>query len=150
MPKDSLSGNLTPNSSNLSGNLTATTVILSGGIGNISGGSGSTKIIHADTTENWNAQPSLVSKNNHIYVYTDYKVVDGQIIPGIKIGVANTPLIEIPFIATDVFWGEIIGDITDQADLMALFNNININNLIQDDDSFFILDCGTSTEIVGE
>lgn len=42
-------------------------------------------------------------------------------------------------------WGTITGDINDQEDLMALFNNINIDDLHQDEGTFFILDCGTST-----
>ncbi len=42
-------------------------------------------------------------------------------------------------------WGTITGDINDQEDLMALFNNIDIDNLHQEEGSYFILDCGTST-----
>ena len=47
-------------------------------------------------------------------------------------------------------WGSIKGDINNQEDLIALFQAINIDSLIQDPNSFFILDCGSSTEVIGE
>ena len=47
-------------------------------------------------------------------------------------------------------WGKIKGNIEDQTDLIEKFNSISINSLIQEDGSFFILDCGSSTEVIGE
>lgn len=41
-------------------------------------------------------------------------------------------------------WGQIIGYIYNQQDLIELFNNINVDDLRQDENSFFILDCGSS------
>ena len=55
--------------------------------------------IHYDTTANWNAQPRLVALPGHIYVYTDYMVVNGVTIPGIKIGDGTAYLIDLPFVA---------------------------------------------------
>lgn len=50
-----------------------------------------------DTTANWNAQSTLVSQKDCVYVYTDHHTVDGQDIPGIKIGDGNAYLIDLPF-----------------------------------------------------
>lgn len=56
------------------------------------------EIVHRDTTEHWNQQVDLITMNGHIYLYTDYSVVDGVEIPGIKIGDGNSYLIDMPFI----------------------------------------------------
>lgn len=53
---------------------------------------------HFDTTENWNAQINLIGLAGHIYVYTDYSLVDGQYIPAIKIGDGISYLIDNPII----------------------------------------------------
>ena len=62
--------------------------------------------IHYGTTEYWNSQPTLIGKNNHIYVYTDYTTItsDGEIknVPNIKIGDGNAYLIDNPFITTSI------------------------------------------------
>lgn len=55
-------------------------------------------IVHFDTVAHWNTQRDLVAKNGHIYVYTDYQVIDGVNIPAIKIGDGNAYLIDIPFV----------------------------------------------------
>lgn len=51
-----------------------------------------------DTTANWNAKRSLVSENQCIYVYTDYREVDGEYIPAFKFGDGNAYLIDLPFV----------------------------------------------------
>lgn len=51
-----------------------------------------------DTTANWNKQPQLQSQVGYIYIYTDYKTVDGNNIPGIKIGDGNAYLIDLEFL----------------------------------------------------
>ena len=62
--------------------------------------------IHFGTTAYWNSQSTLIGKNNHIYVYTDYTTItsDGEIknVPNIKIGDGNAYLIDNPFITTSV------------------------------------------------
>lgn len=62
--------------------------------------------IHYGTTEYWNAQPSLIGEKSHIYVYTDYAVMDNNgdniFVPNIKIGDGNAYLIDNPFITTSV------------------------------------------------
>ena len=51
-----------------------------------------------DTTANWNSQPSYEAVDGCIYVYTDYQQDgNGHNIPGIKIGVNNFYLIDLPF-----------------------------------------------------
>ena len=54
--------------------------------------------IHLGTTAEWNAQPSLIGKYGHIYVYTDYMTVDGRTYPGLKIGDGDAYLIDAPFV----------------------------------------------------
>lgn len=149
MAQGNLTGNLVNGNTGLSGNLTGNTITLSGGIGNFAPG-GSAKNIHSDTTENWNAQPDLIAKLNHIYVYLDYIVTDDGNVPGIKIGNGNTKLADLQFLSGNTIWGQITGDVNSQEDLIALFSSININNLSQDENSFFILDCGSSTEVINE
>ena len=57
------------------------------------------------TTAQWNAQASLVSEANVLYIYTDYKTktVSGNTvnIPGLKIGDGTTYLIDLPFVAAN-------------------------------------------------
>ena len=62
--------------------------------------------IHYGTTEYWNSQPSLIGEQSHIYIYTDYTVVNNDdvdiFVPNIKIGDGNAYLIDNPFITTSV------------------------------------------------
>ena len=62
--------------------------------------------IHFGTTAYWNSQSTLIGKNNHIYVYTDYTTItsDGEIknVSNIKIGDGNAYLIDNPFITTSI------------------------------------------------
>ena len=53
--------------------------------------------VYSATTAEWNAQPTLVSEQNAIYVYTDYDTEDGQQVPAIKIGNGTSLLSTLPF-----------------------------------------------------
>ena len=58
-----------------------------------------TKEIHTATTEEWNSTPDLMTRNGHVYVYTDHaQDSEGNNIPGIKIGTGREYLIDAPFI----------------------------------------------------
>ena len=89
-------------------------------------------IIQADTTANWNSKPSLVSEENCIYVYTDFKTEDNVNIPGFKIGTGNAALIDLPFITDWIesglvtnternYWNNKVTAIIDQSDSEMLF-----------------------------
>ena len=68
----------------------------------ISGGAA----IHYGTTAYWNSQSTLIGKNNHLYVYTDYTTItsNGQAknVPNIKTGDGTAYLIDNPFITTSI------------------------------------------------
>ena len=66
----------------------------------VSGGSSGRKEIISNTTEAWNSNPRLKSVKDIIYVYTDYKVVNGQPIPGIKVGDGLAFVVDLPFVST--------------------------------------------------
>ena len=51
------------------------------------------------TTEYWDGQPSLMSVEKAIYIYTDYDHdQEGNEIPGVKIGDGKAYLIDMPFL----------------------------------------------------
>ena len=55
--------------------------------------------IYCNTTSNWNKNPSLISEYGAIYIYSDFQMIQGNIlIPGLKIGDGNAYLIDLPFI----------------------------------------------------
>ena len=56
--------------------------------------------VHFGTTEYWNSQPNLVGLAGHLYVYTDYMIVDNENVPAMKIGDGTAFLIDNPFIAS--------------------------------------------------
>lgn len=64
-----------------------------------SGGSGGRKEIISNTTEAWNSNPRLMSVKDVIYVYTDYKIVGGRPVPGIKVGDGLAYVVDLPFVA---------------------------------------------------
>ena len=75
------------------------------------GGSGGRKEIISNTTEAWNSNPGLKSVKDIVYVYTDYRTVDGHPIPGIKIGDGLAFVVDLPFVSgvTDeqiAFWND--------------------------------------------
>ena len=51
-----------------------------------------------DTTENWTRVPRFVPLEGEIIIYTDREQLDGQFVPGVKIGDGITPGIDLPFI----------------------------------------------------
>lgn len=79
-----------------------------------SGGSGGRKEVISNTTEAWNSNPTLKSVKDIIYVYTDYKIVNGQPVPGLKVGDGLAFVVDLPFVAsgTDItqeqidFWND--------------------------------------------
>ena len=52
---------------------------------------------YSNSSAGWAAQPTLVSKLNAIYVYTDFESADGRHIPAMKIGDGVTRVVELPF-----------------------------------------------------
>lgn len=94
-------------------------------------------IIQSDTTANWNAQTTLQSINNCLYIYTDFKTVNNVNVPGIKIG-NGAYLIDLPFITDWIdeglvtsternFWNNKVTavlDVNDQATLFLTKNDV--------------------------
>lgn len=76
-------------------------VAFSGQYGDLSG-----TPIHSGTTEYWNSQKNLIGEKSHIYIFTDYAIVDKEgasvPVPNIKIGDGNAYLIDNPFITSSV------------------------------------------------
>lgn len=64
------------------------------------------RFIYYDTTEHWNANPSLLTKKGSIYIYNDKGSVeeDGveKPVPWIKVGDGTSYLIDMPFVGADV------------------------------------------------
>lgn len=56
------------------------------------------------TTEYWNTYPSLISDQGTIYVYVDHHEIDGEYVPGFKVGDGTSYLIDMPF--TDSYMDE--------------------------------------------
>ena len=54
--------------------------------------------ILSDTTAHWAQFPTYVAEKDVIYVYTDYRTIDGKATPGIKIGDGTSFLIDMPFV----------------------------------------------------
>ena len=57
--------------------------------------------VYYDTTENWNSQPTLLSKRGVIYVYSDAGSLNENDVPAIKIGDGTSYLIDMPFVGED-------------------------------------------------
>ena len=51
----------------------------------------------SNTTAGWNSQSNLIAEKNTIYVYSDYQIIDGKTIAGMKIGDGTSYLIDMPF-----------------------------------------------------
>ena len=52
-----------------------------------------------DTVEGWASKPSLIAKENAIYVYTDYQHdSEGNNVPGFKVGDGLGYLVDAPFV----------------------------------------------------
>ena len=65
----------------------------------VSGNEATSGAVYVDTTANWNAKPQLIGKTNHVYVYSDYFMIDGMGVPGMKIGDGMAYLIDLPFVS---------------------------------------------------
>lgn len=61
-----------------------------------------------DTTANWSTRTSYIPKAGEIIVYTDYKIIEGTLIPNIKIGDGTTYVVDLPFVVSesDYDWEE--------------------------------------------
>lgn len=93
----------------INGRLNGNRLVDSGALQNLKNASGSSHLpsviertaIHYATTEEWNANRNLIAEKSHIYIYSDYKVIeeDGETvyIPGLKIGDGTSYLIDLPF-----------------------------------------------------
>ena len=55
--------------------------------------------VYSDTTAHWNEQREYIAEKDKIYVYVDYKTIDGKPVPGIKMGDGTSYLIDMPFVA---------------------------------------------------
>lgn len=63
------------------------------------------RAIYYDTTSNWNMQPSLISEEGALYIYSDHQMIEDDVgnityIPGLRIGDGTTYLIDLPFLST--------------------------------------------------
>lgn len=63
------------------------------------------RAIYYDTTSNWNMQPSLISEEGALYIYSDHQAIEDDVgnityIPGLRIGDGTTYLIDLPFLST--------------------------------------------------
>ena len=83
---------------------------------------GDCKVLY-NTSEYWNSHPQLISKKGYLYVYSDYKQVDGQDVAGIKAGDGTSYLIDMPFIdkPLDAHIADTIKHITNEE--RAFWNN---------------------------
>lgn len=62
---------------------------------------GTTKILY-DTSANWAAQPDLIAEKGVVYIYSDAKTYEGQVLPRIKIGNGFSLLRTIYFVDEDI------------------------------------------------
>lgn len=86
--------------------------------------SGGRKEVVSGTTAEWNAKPQLKAAKDIVYVYTDHNIINGQPVPGIKIGDGVTYLIDLPFVTGGCevteeqinFWNEKVSVFIDPED----------------------------------
>lgn len=72
--------------------------------------------IYYDTKENWDAQPSLVSEEGAVYIYSNYQTIYDEVgnptfIAGLKIGDGSAYLIDMPFV-TEAMTGALLEHIS--------------------------------------
>lgn len=72
---------------------------------NQGGGGGTSVVVH--TTAEWQQLTSLVSEKGGIYVWSDYKVEDGENIPAIKIGDGLAYVVDLPFATQGITMNDI-------------------------------------------
>jgi len=87
---------------------------LSVDLGNVMGG-GDCKVLY-NTTEFWNSRPQLVARKGYLYIYSNYKQIDGENVPGMKAGDGTSYLIDMPFIdkPLDIHIADTISHITSE------------------------------------
>lgn len=79
--------------------------------------------VYSNSTAGWNAQPTLISEEKAIYIYTDYDSASGSNIPAMKIGDGVTAVVALPFSAAN---GVTAANITAWNSKMA--GDVTINN----------------------
>lgn len=99
-------------------------------------------MVHCDTSEAWNSSRNLVAKNGHIYIYSDYNIIENDDgsetkIPGIKIGDGTSYLIDMPFVFTG----------TDRKDITAHMNDMEKHVSVEDRDNW---NEKVKPEVIGE
>lgn len=52
------------------------------------------------TTEYWNSYSSLIAQRGTIYIYIDHEEVEGEYVPGFKVGDGTSYLIDMPYTDT--------------------------------------------------
>ena len=72
--------------------------------------------IEWNTVAYWESQRSLVTKAGVIYVYNDYRVVDGVKYPNFKIGDGKTYLVDLPFNSIDPAIAEELDRLVERVD----------------------------------
>lgn len=81
-------------------------------------------VYYSKTTQEWNSDVFLISEQNVLYIYTDYKTIikNNQeiFIPGLKIGDGKTYLIDLPFIDGNEHDRLIHRDYVDQHPITAI------------------------------
>lgn len=80
------------------------------------------------TTEEWNSNPTLVSKKNTLYIYSDYDNNGSTDIPAAKIGDGSAYLIDLPFIESGGITYEQIQSWNNK--VTAFINPENPSNLV--------------------
>lgn len=65
------------------------------------------RFLYGDT-EYWNSYPTLIAQQGTIYVYTDHNEVDGELVPGFKVGDGTSYLIDMPF--TDTYLDDYLNE----------------------------------------
>lgn len=144
MPNSDISGTLSIANASLSGSITSVPQSASAKWGKIKGDINNQTdliekfdILHIDTTENWNLQADLIAKAGHIYVYTDYEIINGVPVPAFKVGDGLAFLIDIPFAsgnATDLVT-HIQDDVVHVTDEERLFWNNKVTCFLSQGDS---------------
>lgn len=54
--------------------------------------------VYFNKTSDWNAARNVIAQYHAVYVYTDYKSINGHDVAGFKIGDGTTYLIDLPFV----------------------------------------------------
>lgn len=58
--------------------------------------------VQIDTTASWRKRSGTIAERNVLYIYSDYRQIDGRNVPGFKIGDGTSYLIDMPFSDEDI------------------------------------------------